>query len=161
VLSLAQCRCTWCSPAARFRATGAGDGTTDLLVEPNNYALSFDVNGGSGSAPATMVVYAGSVGASDRSLPAAATPPPAVAAFMGWFTAPAGGTRVGDGTDLRALAGDGPVSVALFARYAAPVSITTQPPAATPPAPAGPAATAPAPAISRVWLGSRCVRRSR
>ncbi len=109
---------------------GAGDGTTGLLVEPNNYALSFDVNGGSGTAPATLFVYAGSVSASDQSLPAAPTAP-AGATFTGWFTAASGGTQVDDTTDLNALSGDGPVAVTLFAQYAAPVMVTTEPQDAT------------------------------
>jgi immunoglobulin I-set domain protein/beta helix repeat-containing protein len=109
---------------------GEGDGSTSLLIEPNNYALSSDVNGGSGTAPATTFVYAPTVSASGQSLPAAPTPP-AGAAFTGWFTARSGGTRVDAATDLHALAGDGPASVTLFAQYAAPVSVTTEPQDAT------------------------------
>jgi hypothetical protein len=104
---------------------GDGDGVTGLLVAPNNYALSFDVNGGSGSAPPTMFVYAGSVTASDQSLPVPT--PPAGARFTDWFTAASGGTQVDDATDLQALAGDGPVAVTLFAQYAAPAVVTIQP----------------------------------
>ena len=96
---------------------GDGDGSTSLLVDPNNYGLSFNVNGGSSSAPGNMYVYAGSVSASSQSLPAGPTPP-AGGTFTGWFTAASGGTQVTNGSALSsALGGSGPLAATLYAHY--------------------------------------------
>ncbi len=106
---------------------GDGNGTGTLLVAPNNYALSFDVNGGSGSAPATEHVYAPTVTASGQSLPGAPALPSGATAFNGWYTAASGGTNIGDGETLSLPLGSGPVSETLYAQYEGPLSVTTQP----------------------------------
>ena len=96
---------------------GDGDGTTSLLVETDNYGLSFNDSGGSGTTPGTMYVYAGSVTASGQSLPAGPTPP-AGGTFTGWFTTASGGTQVTNSSTLSsALGQSGPDNVTLYAHY--------------------------------------------
>jgi uncharacterized repeat protein (TIGR02543 family) len=96
---------------------GEGNGKDSLLVGPNNYALTFDANGGTLDAPATMRVFALTVSASRQRLP---TPTRAGFVFLGWnIKLDGSGTVVGDGTDLHGVFGDGPVSRTLYAQWPA------------------------------------------
>jgi Listeria-Bacteroides repeat domain (List_Bact_rpt)/IPT/TIG domain len=100
---------------------GQGDG--GLLITGNNYTLNFDVNGGPGATPSAINVLAPTVADSEQSLPT-----PQVASgytFLGWYTAPSGGTLVTSNTDLSVLLPTGPSSTTLYAQYAQTASLAT------------------------------------
>ncbi len=90
-------------------------GSIELPVEPNNYHLVFDLNGGPGATPGPMDVYADTVAHSGQTLPTP-TPPPGYL-FGGWFTQTAGGQEVVNATALPTVAGAGPATVQLFAQF--------------------------------------------
>ncbi|HWB68281.1 MAG TPA: hypothetical protein VG708_15785 [Mycobacteriales bacterium] len=105
------------------RILPTGSGTVDdhgqgdagrLTVDTHNFALSFDVNGGTSPTPPTQYVYAATVSDANQTLPTASDPQ---GAFLGWFTAPRGGTQVTTTTDLSAVLGTGPVTATLYAQY--------------------------------------------
>jgi hypothetical protein len=109
-----------------------------LSVSHHNFVVSYDVNGGSGTGPATDDVYAGTYQAAAISLPSGPTPP-GTTTFVGWFTQPTGGAQVTTTTDLAAaLAPSGDdtncapsCAATLYAQYSPP-AVTAVTPAAGP-----------------------------
>jgi hypothetical protein len=93
---------------------GLGPPGTAEYVDVHNYDLNFDLNGASGSPPDAFRVYAGTLGASGKSLPAGPTPEPGYH-FAGWFTAATGGIQILPNINLRNRLGDGPLSATLYA----------------------------------------------
>jgi hypothetical protein len=105
---------------------GQGPAGTNLLATGNNYTLSFNLNGDSGTAPPNLAVYAPSVSASEQSLPTPAGD------FLGWFTAATGGTQVTNTTELSSVTTPGPSTLTLYAQYEVPQTITFSNPPASP-----------------------------
>ncbi|HEX3706647.1 MAG TPA: Ig-like domain-containing protein, partial [Mycobacteriales bacterium] len=102
---------------------------SSLTIDDDAFDLSFDVNGGPGLTPSSMVVYADDVHNADRSLPTVSAP--AGQSFAGWYSAAdSSGTRVANKTDLVNTFGDGPISEELFAHY---VAFGPPPPPPSPP----------------------------
>ncbi|MSZ76881.1 MAG: hypothetical protein F2667_07210, partial [Actinobacteria bacterium] len=90
-------------------------------IKGRNYALTFDLAGATGEAPADVRALADSVAAGGSVLP---IPTWAGFTFAGWFTAATGGTQVTAATGLSSLTTktsvDGtPVPVSLFAQWTA------------------------------------------
>ena len=108
-----------------------GNGVTapGLLVSNNNFALSFNNNGGSGTTPSTVHVYAPTLSAVGLSLPGGPTPP-STDTFLGWFPSLTSATAVTPNSELATVFGSGPVTPTLYALYLAPAA-----PAASPAAP--------------------------
>ena len=91
-------------------------GSIELPVEPNNYHLVFNLNGGPGATPSPMDVYADTVADSGQALPT--TTPPSGYTFVGWFTPGGpGGHQVVNATAVPTVVGAGPATVQLYAQF--------------------------------------------
>ena len=106
-----------------------GDGGTGhLTVSINNFVVTYDINGGTGTTPASQRVYAPSLSVAGLSLPAPGAgtfQPPAGAAFYAWYSA--SNAVVSTLTDLASTFGNGPRTVPLHAHYRLPQTITFDP----------------------------------
>ncbi|HEX3426009.1 MAG TPA: MBG domain-containing protein [Acidimicrobiales bacterium] len=97
----------------------ANDGTT---VTEHDYAVSYSMNGVSGTAPPSQSVYAASFSDDQMTLPA---PPTGYV----WSDSQSGGTTVTDGTDLPSLFGQSPGGATAVTLYlkAPPETVTFNP----------------------------------
>lgn len=103
-------------PATKTSVSGRGRGPagTALLVDGNNYTLSFDRADLPGATPGPIQVWGATVAATGQKLP---TPKTADSqTFQGWFTAATGGTLVTSTTELATAFGvAGPLARTLYA----------------------------------------------
>lgn len=103
-------------------------GTT--LVEGHHYHVTFDLNGGAGTAPAPVTVYAASFAAGDRDFPVSPTRPGHT--FAGWHPARDGsGSPITATSVLPGLSTDGSaVAVTAFATWRRDAPVTAPVPLA-------------------------------